>query len=787
MLSLGSCTLAGETGRRSRSREFLGPLTAACMIMLSPSILFAQESGGGVKGHVTDAGGVPLAGASVLLSGTALRTRTDSSGYYIMSNVPAGEQTLSVRLIGYSPVEREVMVPATGTLTVDFSLSQGVTQLAEVTVVGTREDQAERREQMARIPGSVDLITSEEIRDSRQANLKDVLMFTPGVFVQPRFGAADESQISIRGSGLRNNFHARGINLLVNGMPYRNADGFTDFESLELLTTEAIEVYKGANAFRYGGSTLGGAINLITRTGYTADPLHAYAQGGSFGYYKAQASTGGNRNGFDWYGSYARTSLDGYRDWSAQSRDRVNLHAGYVLSPKVDLRTFYFFADVQEHLPGSLTRAELDSAPRSSAPGHRSDKWGRNYQLHHLGLQLRTQLSPTQRLQVSPYYQYRDIDHPIFQVINQQSQDIGAEVRYENTADLAGHRNRLTLGFQPAFMDMHNRQFENEAGEHGALTKDQTDKVYNLAFYAEDMLQLGDRLSAVVGARFDHSLRKSKDHFLSDGDQTTRREFNTISPRFGMLYDLPEVSGQIYANASETFEPPLLLELNSLTLPGFIDLQGQSAWQFELGTRGRSAGLSWDVAVYDIELRNEILNINVQPFPGAPFTVPTYRNSPETRHYGLEAGLEYQIPGSIFTSRLGGDWLTLRGVYTYAQYKYVEDSSFAGNDIPGAPNHHLVAELRYSHPSGWSLGPIIEWVPASYFVDSDNTTTNEGWALLNARADWSIGHTGLSAFMHVRNITDTNASPSVQVDNANGRFYEPVDGRSIYAGLMYSN
>ena len=72
------------------------------------------------------------------------------------------------------------------------------------------------------------------------------------MYVQPRFGAADESQISIRGSGLRNNFHLRGINVLVNGMPYRNADGFTDFESLELSNTESIEVYKGGNALRYG-------------------------------------------------------------------------------------------------------------------------------------------------------------------------------------------------------------------------------------------------------------------------------------------------------------------------------------------------------------------------------------------------------------------------------------------------------------------------------------------------------------------------------------------------------
>ena len=89
----------------------------------------------------------------------------------------------------------------------------------------------------------------------------------PGVLIRPRFGAADEAQFSIRGSSLRNNFHQRGINVLIDGFPYGNADGFSDFESLELQTTKYIEVFKGANALRFGGNTLGGAINLVTKTG----------------------------------------------------------------------------------------------------------------------------------------------------------------------------------------------------------------------------------------------------------------------------------------------------------------------------------------------------------------------------------------------------------------------------------------------------------------------------------------------------------------------------------------
>ena len=107
-----------------------------------------------------------------------------------------------------------------------------------------RSEEDTRRE-LERVPGSASLVGSQEIRESRGANLQDVLDFVPGVLIRPRFGAADESQLSIRGSGLRNNFHLRGVNVLLDGFPYGNADGFSDFESLELFATKYIEVYRG--------------------------------------------------------------------------------------------------------------------------------------------------------------------------------------------------------------------------------------------------------------------------------------------------------------------------------------------------------------------------------------------------------------------------------------------------------------------------------------------------------------------------------------------------------------
>ena len=760
-------------------------LIAAVAVNALLAAPLAGQSIGSVTGRVVTVANEPIVGAFVSIDSAPPSTQTDASGSFRLDGIASGSHIVHVRRSGYIDAAYPVTVSSDQIAQLDFVLTQRIATLRGVTVIGSKSDLTETRERMNQIPGSVTMVDGEDIRATRQANLKDVLQFVPGVYVQTRFGAADESQISIRGSGLRNNFHARGVNLLVNGMPYRNADGFTDFESLELLTTEAIEVYKGGNALRYGGSTLGGAINLDTKTGYSASPASLFAQGGSFGFYKTQLESGASRGNSNYYASYARTSLDGYREWSAQQRDRINLHGGYRFSPTTDARVFYFFANVKEELPGSLTRAVFEANPRAADPGNVTNRWGRDYILHHVGLQLRTQLSPTQRLEISPYTQYRDIDHPIFEVISQLSHDYGAEIRYENTADLGSLSNRLTIGVQPAYESLLNHQYVNSQGEHGALTKNQHDRVHSVALYMEDVLSLTPRLSAVLGIRGERATRETDDFFLSNGDQSDKRVYKPLSPKVGLLYSFGPDGAQLFANASRSFEPPLLLELNSLAVPGFIALEGQSAWQYEVGARGRRIGLSWDLSAYDIELRNEILNINVQPFPGAPFTVPTYRNAPKTRHKGLEVGLSYQVPGAVFVRGDVADHLSLRTSYTLARFTYVDDSTFQGNDIPGAPRQVLATEIKYTHPVGFSLAPSIEWIPQPYFLDSQNTVKNDGWTNVSLRAELATSF-GVNVFAAGQNLTNRRFSQSVQVDNAAGKWFEPADGRSFYAGLRWT-
>jgi iron complex outermembrane receptor protein len=131
------------------------------------------------------------------------------------------------------------------------------------------------------------------------------------------------------------------------------------------------------------------------------------------------------------------------------------------------------------------------------------------------------------------------------------------------------------------------------------------------------------------------------------------------------------------------------------------------------------------------------------------------------------------------------DHLSLRTSYTFARYTFVEDPNYEGNDIPGAPRQVLSAEIKYAHPSGFSIAPSVEWIPQSYFLDSPNTMKNNGWTNLSIRADWTTAY-GMTLFAAGQNLANRSFSQSAQVDNAAGKYYEPADGRSFYAGLRWT-
>jgi iron complex outermembrane receptor protein len=712
-----------------------------------------------LRGAVADPIGGAIDGAVVTAVNTETGERTaataDGRGRYRLA-VTRGLYRVEAVAPHFAPAAEEVLLAGDGVLDFELPLARVYDSVHVI---------ERSRGELLAVPGGVAEVGSADIEEASYGNVAEALRLQPGVLARSRFGA-DEVQFSVRGSGLRNNFHARGINLLFNGRPYMDADGFGDLESLDLMATERIELWKGANALRFGGNQAGGAVNFVTPTGGTAPELMVRALGGAFGLFKAQVASGGVRGPLSYYASFSATQSDGYRDHSAQERRRVFSNLEWELSADTDLRFDLVYAGVSEQLPGALTRAEFAADPRRADPNNRANRFGRDYDFVHAGFALDHRLDEHNVISWSVHGHVRDVVHPIFQVLDQVQRTVGADLAWRRT----GERARLLLGVAPQGGGNQEARFANLGGERGALTARFATDVVTLGAYGELQFDATERLVLIAGGRWDSSRREFDDRFLDDGDRSDARTFEALSPKLGALWT--SGSGiQVFGNLSRAYEPPLLLELTSFgDSAGFIDLEAQDVWQYELGTRGARGPVVWDVALFDWEVENEIVNVNLRPFPGAPFTIPSYRNAEKTRHLGLEVG------GAVHL----GD-ATWRGAYTWSRFTYVDDPEFGDNDLPGAPEHAVYSELRWQHPSGWWIAPNLDASLSPYPVDSANTTENERFVVLGLKAGLPLGRVELS--FEASNLSDEDYSGSVQVDNALGRYLEPGNGRALYVGL----
>jgi iron complex outermembrane receptor protein len=736
-----------------------------------------KPTGATITGVVSDPDGAILAGARVSAKNPATNQArhalSDAQGRYVLFGLAPGLYVLEATSDNFLTVSREIRLGADENLSVDFQLalrpvSESVTVSAQI--------------ELETVPGGVALVTQKEIVQSRAANLKDVLNFTPGVLAQSRFGA-DESQLSIRGSGLRSNFHSRGVNLLINGLPYQDADGAGDYESLDLLAIQRVEVWKGANALRFGANSMGGAINFTTYTGETAPRLQINASGGAYGFFKGQVSTAYAKGRFNYYLSASDTELGGFREHSQQGRQRVYGNVGWKPDEDNDLRFDVIYANVAEKLPGALTRAEYFADARQADPVNVLNDWGRFIDYVRAGFGLTHRIGNRHQIAVNLYGQYRNMDHPIFQVIDEDARSFGGEIRYSFNGSIGNKRDRFVAGFAPQFGNVGTRWYDNVRGGRGVQTNRFGTRARNYGLYFENQLDLTDAFTLVAGGRADWATRRFIDLFTADGDRSDQRTYRAFSPRLGFVWRAFETA-QIFGNVSRSYEPPLLLELTSFAgfgSSGFLDLQAQDTWQYEVGTRGQvNDRLDWDVALFDAEIRNELINLNVRPFPFAPFTIPSYRNAARTRHLGLEVGANARLARNLISAN---DSLSWRTAYTWSRFRFVDDVSFGDNFIPGAPRHLVRSELRYEHPRGFWIAPNVDWSPTTYFVNSANTFSNDSYAVLNLKAGYDWRSFGF--YIEAANLTDRLYSASVVVDNELGRFLEPANRRSAYVGLRW--
>ena len=633
-----------------------------------------------------------------------------------------------------------------------------------------------------RAPFPVSVVQQAEIRQARPGlALSDALAGVPGVQVDNRFNYALGERISMRGLGARAQFGVRGVRVLVDGIPATLPDGQTTLNHVDPAALGRAEVIRGPASALYGNAS-GGVIRLSTAPPPPA-PLASEHRvlAGSHGLLRMETTAGG-RSGAAAYRAYvSRLSYDGFREHA--SADNLNAGGMLHLAPGGDEVRLTFTAVRYDALnPGSLSDSLLRVDRGAAFARNVQQRTGEEGRQGQAGVWWR---HPTGAgaLEVAAYALARSIDNPIPTAVIDLDRRVGG-VRASWAVD-AGPL-RWLAGAEVEGQRDDRLNFANQAGERGARTLDQRERVTSASAFAQGTAAPLPRLEVLAALRYDRFRFSVRDRLVApeNPDDSGARTMARLSPALGVSFAAAPALA-LYGNVATAFETPTTTELaNHPTGEGGFnpELQPQRTVSVEVGAKARLGSWAWlEGAAYRARIEDALIPFEVAGAPGRVF----YRNAGRARHQGVEAS-------AVLTPRPG--W-TARAAYTWTDARFgryvVNGEDREGNPIPGVAPHRLDLSLLAAPERGPFAGVDLRRVSSTPVADDDaeGRFRSPAHTLLDVRAGWEgarVAGVALSTFAGVANLLDRTYNTSVTVNAFGRRYYEPGPGRTVYAGLRLS-
>ncbi len=719
------------------------------ILLFTLFFIFAPVYTQSISGNVLDAEtNQPVYGANVYLLHSGSGDVTNRNGIFSIPPPREYPDTLRVSFVGYRTYKAVLEDTHIGR-EMTILLEPAPVQFEEIVITSVRPEQ-----QLRHVTTSVDVLDAGAMTGTRTHYMDDVLQFIPGVHVQSRHNQ-DEARISIRGSGVRTNWGVRGINVMINGIPLTDPDGLTDIDAVDLGIVDRVEVLRGPASSLYGSGAIGGAVNFIFGERYQPFDVRVSSTAGSYNFHRHNVSLSGARDSYSYFVSASYHAKDGYRDRSGGNSQRVFGRFTFTPDDRSDIELLAFWRAIKFDLPGSLTREQFDTNPRIASQGAIDGQWRKEKTRSRLGLRYRRTLNDRLSVAVSGFYgEHATPYHPIFMVLEEDFRTSGIDGRVEAAIPVAGRPNRVILGTERQYITGGARYYVNNAGQRGALGRNQQIGVGKTGFYIQDEFVLHYRLTMTLGGRYD---QLSYDFTDLIGDDSFSESFGRFTPSIGFTFE--PVRGLIlYSNYSEGFEPPAITELRGAD----FRLEPIRSRNIEAGVRA-SAGMHTEAAfsVYTMGIRNDII----------PYTVgfqTRYRNAERSRHNGLEASLR----SGIIRNTL------IRIAYTYSDFRFVTDADHSGNRIPGIPEHRLAGGIQYQISEGLFVGSNV-LRNGSYFLNDANTDLSNAFTTVALFTGYSWRDI-VTFHLSLENVFDERYASYVRTNESQQRYFETADGRGVF-------
>jgi iron complex outermembrane recepter protein len=308
--------------------------------------------------------------------------------------------------------------------------------------------------------------------------------------------------------------------------------------------------------------------------------------------------------------------------------------------------------------------------------------------------------------------------------------------------------------------------------------------------YLQGEWKAAESLRLTAGIRRSRVAFVSEDRYIIAGrnpDDSGRVGYAQTTPALGASFQLSQ-GLNIYASAGRGFETPTFNELayraSGQTGLNF-DLKPAISESIEAGIKFRNSFWRANAAVFDTRTKSEIVTLTNSGGRA------TFQNAGRTSRRGAELSLSANLPNGFDAA--------FAATYIDANYRDSFNTCVtapcttptvvvaAGKSLPGVPAQSLYAELRWSHPSGFTAALESKY-QGKIFVNDLNTDSTAANVVANARVGYArdFGSVKLSAGIRVDNLTDKRYAGTVIVNEGNSRFFEPAPGRTWLATVGLS-
>lgn len=649
--------------------------------------------------------------------------------------------------------------------------------IEQITVSSTRQSA-----RLSDVTSNITAVNQEQIELIQAEHVNQTLSRVAGTWISR--GNGQEHLTAIRSPVLTGAGGCGAFFVAQDGISAR-APGFCNTNQLFDLNTEQasqIEVIRGPSSVFYGSNAVHGVINLITHNVSDLPTLSVGIDTGPHDYLRGKFSFSKKyqQHSFGFYGNVSQDS--GYKDDSGYDQQKLN----FVHNTEVDgwsFKNVFAISNLNQETAGFVRGFEAYADPVLKTQNPNPEAF-RDNQTMRLYSKIEKAGDENTVFSITPYVRWAKmtfLQHflPWQPTETNAQRSVGVQAQFEQQH----HEFTIVTGFdvdltRGELSEVQENAFSASipAGQH----YDYEVEASVLSPFGIVTWQVTESMLFNAGARYEYTAY-DYDNRLSDGSacapevdncrftrpQDQKVTYKEWSYHAGANYQILS-EHRLYGQISRGYRAPQATELFRLQAgQQTTDLDAETIDAIEIGLRGTTDSLFYDVTVFDMEKDNFIFqDTNRQNISDG-----------KTSHHGVEVSVNVALSENWYFAANG----------TLAKHRYKSNLSLSrapifNNEIDTAPEHLASIQLGWQSHVGHSFE--IDWVhQGNYYLDPQNTASYDGHKLINLRAGYKLTD-NLAFGARIVNLTDVDYAE--RADFAFGAYrYFVGEPRSVYLTVQY--